>query len=72
MNISLCERKSGQMLQAVTALFTNMRILKFKSQLTIKTTSSLLLFFVKLLPAKPKHATGEAACREKRGRKIPI
>ena len=35
MNISLCERKSGQMLQAVTALFTNMRILKFKSQLTI-------------------------------------
>ena len=35
MNISLCEHKSGQMLQAVTALFTNMRILQFKSQLTI-------------------------------------
>ena len=31
------------------------------------TTSSLLFFFAKLLHAKPKHASGEAACREKRG-----
>ena len=27
------------------------------------------LFFAKLLHAKPNHASGEAACREKRGRK---
>ena len=30
---------------------------------------SLIFFFAKLLHAKPKHASGEAACREKRGRK---
>ena len=28
-----------------------------------------LTFFAKLLKAKPKHASGEAVCREKRGRK---
>ena len=28
-----------------------------------------LIFIAKLLHAKPKHASGEAACREKRGRK---
>ena len=33
------------------------------------TASSLLFFFAKLLYAKPTHASGEAACREKRGRK---
>ena len=33
------------------------------------TGSSLLFFFAKLLHAKPKHASGEAASREKRGRK---
>ena len=35
------------------------------------TASSLLFFFAKLLHAKPnyKHASGEAACREKQGRK---
>ena len=33
------------------------------------TASSLLFFFAKLLHAKPTHASGEAACREKRGRK---
>ena len=33
------------------------------------TASSLLFFFAKLLHAKPKHASGEAACREKWARK---
>ena len=28
-----------------------------------------IFYFAKLLHAKPKHASGEAACREKRGRK---
>ena len=32
------------------------------------TASSLLFFFAKLLHAKPKHASGEAGNREKRGR----
>ena len=29
---------------------------------------SLIFFFAKLLHAKPKHVSGEAACRGKRGR----
>ena len=33
------------------------------------TVSTLLFFFAKQLHAKPKDASGEAACREKRGRK---
>ena len=34
-----------------------------------RTASSLLFFFAKLLQAKPKYASGEAACGEKRVRK---
>ena len=35
----------------------------------IRTASSLLFFFAKLLHAKPKHAGSEAGNREKRGHK---
>ena len=35
----------------------------------IRTASSLLFFFAKLLHAKPKYAGSEAGNREKRGRK---
>ena len=34
-----------------------------------KESSGLLFFFAKLLHAKPKHASGKAWSREKRGRK---
>ena len=37
-----------------------------------KQARSLLFFFVKLLYAKPKHASGKAASREKRGRNASI
>ena len=36
---------------------------------SLRLDCSHLFFFAKLLHAKPKHASGEAACREKRGRK---
>ena len=35
----------------------------------IKTASSLLFFFAWLLHGKPKHVSGAAASRDKRGRK---
>ena len=37
-----------------------------------QTASSLLFFFAKLLQEKPKQASGEASCREKRGRLVSI
>ena len=36
---------------------------------SLRLDCSHLFFFAKLLHAKPEHASGEACCREKRGRK---
>ena len=50
------------------------KVEKWEDQLAIsiawqEVSDKLLFFFARLLHAKPKHASGKAASREKRGRK---